>query len=52
MKLNHYFGQNRMEKKDSEYKISEHKEKGSDSERDGNQKITRSNKYQEKIIIL
>ena len=31
-----------MEKKDGEYKINEHKEKGNDGERDGNQQITRS----------
>ena len=42
LKFNHYFNQNRMEKKDGEYKINEHKEKGNDAERDGNQKITRS----------
>ena len=48
MKLNHYFDQNRMEKKDGKYKINEHKEKGNDSERDGNQKITRSNKIPRK----
>ena len=44
MKFNHYFDQNRMEKKDGVYKINEHKEKGSDGKRDGNQQITRSNK--------
>ena len=42
LKFNHYFDQNRMEKKDGEYKINEHKEKGNDAERDGNQQITRS----------
>ena len=42
MTINHYFDQNRMEKKDGEYKINEHKEKGNDAERDGNQQITRS----------
>ena len=42
MTINHYFDQNRMEKKDGEYKINEHKEKGNDAERDGNQKITSS----------
>ena len=48
MKLNHYFDQNRMEKKNGEYKINEHKEKGNDSKRDGNQQITRSNKIPRK----
>ena len=48
MKFNHYFDQNRMEKKDGVYKINEHKEKGNDGERDGNQRITRSNKTQRK----
>ena len=33
-----------MEKKDGEYKIDEHKEKGNDGEWDGNQQVTRSNK--------
>ena len=42
LKFNHYFNQNRMEKKDGEYKINEHKEKGNDAERDGNQQITSS----------
>ena len=44
LKFSHYFDQNRMEKKDGEYKINEHKEKGNDGERDGNQQVTRSNK--------
>ena len=48
LKFNHYFDQNRMEKKDGKYKINEHKEKGNDSERDGNQKIARSNKIPRK----
>ena len=41
-----------MEKKDGEYKINEPKEKGIDSERDGNQKLKDQIKYQEKMIIL
>ena len=48
LKFNHYFDQNRMEKKDGEYKISEHKEKGNDGERDNNQQITRLNKIPRK----
>ena len=44
MKFNHYFDQNRMQKKDGEYKVNELKEKGNDDERAGNQQITRSNK--------
>ena len=44
LKFNHYFHQNRMEKKGVGYKIKEHKENGNDSERDGNQQITRTNK--------
>ena len=44
MKFNHYFDQNRMEKKDRVYKINEHREIGSDDERDSNQQITRTNK--------
>ena len=52
MTINHYFDQNRMEKKDGEYKIDEHKEKGNDGERDGNQQIIRSNKIPEKIITM
>ena len=52
MKCNHYFDQNRMEKKDGEYKINEHKEKGYDGERDGNQQTTRSNTISKKITII
>ena len=52
LKFNHYFDKNRMEKKDGEYKINEPKEKGNDSERDGNQKLKDQIKYQEKMIIL
>ena len=37
-----------MEKKDGEYKIEEHQEKGNDGERDGNQQITRLNKIPRK----
>ena len=44
LKFNHYFDQNMTKKKDGIYKINEHKEKGNDCERDGNQQITRSNK--------
>ena len=52
LKFNHYFNQNRMEKKDGEYKINEHKEKGNDTERYGNQKITRSNKIPRKKNLV
>ena len=48
LKFIHYFDQNRMKKKDGEYKISEHKEKGNNGKRDGNQQITRSNKLPRK----
>ena len=48
LRFNHYFDQNRMEKKDGKYKINKHKEKGNDGERDGNQQITRSNKISRK----
>ena len=48
MKFNHYFDHNRMEKRDGVYKINEHKEKGNDGERDGNQQFTRSNKIPRK----
>ena len=41
-----------MEKKDGEYKINEHKEKGNDTERYGNQKITRSNKIPRKKNLV
>ena len=37
-----------MEKRDGVYKINEHKEKGNDGERDGNQQFTRSNKIPRK----
>ena len=43
MKLNHYFDQNRMEKKDGKYKINEHKGKGNDGKQGRNQQIQRSN---------
>ena len=52
LKFSHYFNQNRMEKKDGEYKINEHKEKGNDTERYGNQKITRSNKIPRKKNLV
>ena len=52
LKFNHYFNQNRMKKKDGEYKINEHKEKGNDTERYGNQKITRSNKIPRKKNLV
>ena len=52
LKFNHYFNQNRMEKKDGEYKINEHKEKGNATERYGNQKITRSNKIPRKKNLV
>ena len=48
MKFNHYFDQNKIKKKDGQYKINERKEKGNDGERDGNQQITRSNKIPRK----
>ena len=50
MKFNHHFDRNGIEKKDGEYKINEHKEKGNDGERDGNQQITRSNKIPRKTF--
>ena len=37
--MNHIFGQNTMKKKDGEYEIKEHQEKGNDGERDGYQKL-------------
>ena len=43
MKLNHYFDQNRMEKKDGKYRINEHKGKGNDGKQGRNQQIERSN---------
>ena len=52
MKFNHYFNQNRMEKKDGVYKINEHTEKGNDGEPDGNQQITRSNETPRKTDNL
>ena len=48
LKFNHYFDQNRMEKKDGGYKIKEQKEKRNNSEQDGNQQITRTNKIPRK----
>ena len=44
LKFNHYFDQNRMEKKIDRYKIRERKEKGNDSKPDDNQQVTRTNK--------
>ena len=44
LKFNHYFDQNRMEKKDGGCTIKEHKEKENDSERYGNQQVTGTNK--------
>ena len=41
-----------MKKKDGEYKINEHKEKGNDTEQYGNQKITRSNKIPRKKNLV
>ena len=40
MKLNHYFDQNRMNKKDGRHKIKEHTENGNESEQDCYQHIT------------
>ena len=48
LKFNHYFDQNRMEKKIDGYKITEHKEKGNDSKPDDNQQVTRTNKIPRK----
>ena len=48
LKFNHYLDQNRTENKKGEYKINEHKEKGNDVERDGNQPTARSNKIPRK----
>ena len=44
LKFNHYFDQNRMEKKIDGYKITEHKEKGNESKSDDNQQVTSTNK--------
>ena len=48
LKFNHYFDQNRMEKKINGYKITEHKEKGNDSKPDDNQQVTSTNKIPRK----
>ena len=48
LKFNHYLDQNRTENRKGDYKINEHKEKGNDVERDGNQQTTRSNKIPRK----
>ena len=48
LKFNHYFDQNRMEKKDGGNKTNYHKEKENGSERDGNQQSPRSNKIPRK----
>ena len=48
LKFNHYFDQNRMEKKIDGYKIAEHKEKGNDSKPDDNQQVTSTNKIPRK----
>ena len=48
MNFNHYFDQNRMEKRDGGYKINKYKEKLSGSKRNGNQQTTRSNKIPRK----
>ena len=48
LKFNHYFDQNRMEKKIDVYKITEHKEKGSGSKPDDNQQSTSTNKIPRK----
>ena len=48
MNFNHYFDQNRMEKRDGGYKFNKYKEKLSGSKRNGNQQTTRSNKIPRK----
>ena len=48
LKFNHYYDQNRMEKKIDGYKIMEHKEKGNDSKPDDNQQVTSTNKIPRK----
>ena len=52
LKFNHYFDQNRVEKKTDGYKITEHKEKGNDSKPDDNQQVTRTNKIPRKNNTL
>ena len=52
LKFNHYFDQNRMEKKTDGYKITEHKEKGNDSKPEITNMIQAQTKYQGKIITL
>ena len=48
LKFNHYFDQNRVEKKIDGHKITEHKEKGNDSKPDDNQQVTSTNKIPRK----
>ena len=48
LKFNHYFDQNRMEKKIDGYTITEHKEKGNDSKQDNNKQVTITNKIPRK----
>ena len=48
MKFHHYFDQNRIEKKDGEYKINEHKEKENGGEGKVTNKLQDQIKYQEK----
>ena len=48
LKFRYYFGQNGIGKKDGGYKFKEHKKKGNDSERDGDQQITSINKIPRK----
>ena len=48
LKFNHYFDQNRMEKKIDGYKITEHKEKGNDSKPNDNQQLSSTNKIPRK----
>ena len=48
LKFNHYFDQNKMEKKIDGSKITEHKEKGNDSKPDDNQQVTSTNKIPRK----
>ena len=52
LKLNHFFDQNRMEKKDGKYKINKHKEKGNDGKKMVTNKLQDQIKYQGKIITF
>ena len=50
MKFNHYFDQNRIEKKDIRYKIKEPKKKETMTKEMVTNKLQEQIKYQEKII--